>query len=327
MATVVVTGADGFIGTYLTTALLRRGHAVRTLSRAGKLVAPGSTALRYSGLADRESLDRAMAGATAVVHLAGLAHMLKHESATDRSAYTDVNVDGTRNVAEAAARAGIEVAIFSSSVKAVADVSEDVLNEHTVPMPSGVYGISKLQAEQTFRDVAVSAGMRGWILRMPLVIGPGAKGNVLRLIDALRAGRPLPLIGSANARSMIGLNSVSTLVDAIIRSTHVPDVPYFVSDGVDVSTETFMRKAATALGVAPRLLRIPSSLMTAAAYAGDVVEWARGTSPFTRRDLPRLFGSLRVDSRPLRRVLNDPPLNSLDAELQELVAWYRARKH
>lgn len=112
--------------------------------------------------------------------------------------YRKVNVSGTLAVAQAAAAEGVKHVIFTSSVKAIGEAADGMLNDSTEPRPVDAYGRSKLEAERTLQRVAAEEGFLATIVRLPLVYGPGVKGNVVRLLDAVWRGIPLPIGGIRN---------------------------------------------------------------------------------------------------------------------------------
>jgi UDP-glucose 4-epimerase len=107
--------------------------------------------------------------------------------------YRAVNVDGTRALAEAAAAESVRQVIFASSVKAIGEGGDASLSDNSPEKPQDAYGRSKLEAEQLLYEISAREGLPVTILRFPLVYGPGVKGNVRRLFDAIWRGLPLHL--------------------------------------------------------------------------------------------------------------------------------------
>jgi nucleoside-diphosphate-sugar epimerase len=228
---VAVTGASGFIGRWLCTALTARGHEVRALS------------LRQPD----ERLD--LAGAGAVVHLAALVH---RRGATPAS-FRQANVDLTRSVGAAATAAGARL-VFASTVKVHGEESVQALTEASPLAPRDDYSLSKAQAEAELRSIA---GLQYVVLRPPLVYGPHVKANFLMLLKAISAGIPLPLGSVSNRRSFV---YVGNLADAILRCLADPralGATYLVSDGASMSTPALCRAIGAALGRPARLFPFP----------------------------------------------------------------------
>jgi len=170
---VLVTGAEGFIGTELCHQLASAGFTLVKLSRSRVSPANSETAGNefgtegFSGdILDRELLDRALSGVQLVFHLAGIAHV----DGPQQEYLQSVNVEGTANLAAAAAAAGVEKMVYFSSSLALA--AEQDSPEQTA------YGRSKYQAEQSLFAVARNTSLRVTVLRPVNVYGPGMKGNL-----------------------------------------------------------------------------------------------------------------------------------------------------
>jgi uronate dehydrogenase len=150
VARVLITGAGGRIGRVLGARLPSPGWAVRLLD-----VAPqeGGGDVVQADIRDAAAMDSAMAGVSAVVHLAAISHD------ADFRTICDVNIEGTYELFEAARRAGIERFVYASTnhVVGLARPSDGPPPE---PRPDGLYGVSKLFGEALGRLYADRFGMR-----------------------------------------------------------------------------------------------------------------------------------------------------------------------
>jgi UDP-glucose 4-epimerase len=274
-APIVVTGAEGFVGHALCARVSALGMPARIVTRASH----GDLAL-----ADDAVLRRTFAGARAVIHLAGRAHVMSESAARPADAYRLANVVATERVAQAAARAGVESFVFASSVKVNGEATTPgkPFRHDDPPDPQDDYARSKLDAERALGALAGPTTMRVAILRLPLVYGPGVKGNFRRLWDAVAKRRLLPLGAIDNRRSLLGLEN---LVDALLAATQVASGLYLVADTGAVSTPALVRAIAAALGTNARLLPVPLPFL----HAAGLMTGRRGA-------VARLTGSLEVDS-------------------------------
>jgi nucleoside-diphosphate-sugar epimerase len=313
METVLVTGANGFIGRALCGVLAASGRRVRKAVRAPMRSLPDALAVGDIG-ADTD-WRTALEGVSGVVHLAARTHVLRETASDPLAEYRKINVSGTERLARSAAAGGVRRLVFVSSVKVSGECTgERPYAEDDTPRPEDAYGISKWEAEQALSRIAAETGLEVVVLRPPLVYGPGVKGNFLRLMNLVARGVPLPLGAVDNRRSFI---YTGNLAGAIVKALDAPQAAgktYLVSDGEDVSTPDLVRGLARALGVKPRLLSLPlAALGLAAALAGKRAEFAR------------LTGSLQVDSSRIRRELGWDPRYSLARGLEETARWYHAR--
>ena len=300
---VAVTGASGFVGTALCGELHARGFAVRGAVRSvyRSFLDSGVELVAVSNLDAAADWSSALAGVDCVIHCAARAHMMRETEVDALAAYRSVNVDGSRRLAEQAAAAGVRRLVYLSSIKVNGEQTalEAPFLFSDAPEPEDSYGVSKWEAEQVLWAVAANTGMEVVVVRPPLVYGPGAKGNLSRLLKLVRSGLPLPLGAVHNQRSLIGLDN---LVDLLIRCIDHPGVAgrtLLVSDGEDVSTPELLRYMAAGLGCSACLLPVPVPLLRLA-----------GLALRKQAEVDRLVGSLQIDSRYTRELLNwSPPVS------------------
>jgi dihydroflavonol-4-reductase len=153
MARVLVTGASGFLGWHVANLLVERGDSVRALVRSGSRVPELAVDTMTGDLRDPASIERAMSGCSGVFHVAA-DYRLWAKDPTDlyRS-----NVDGTRNVLEAAKKAGLERVVYTSTVGCIgiphAGLGDEDAKISIVEM-TGDYKRSKFMAEQVALEYA-----------------------------------------------------------------------------------------------------------------------------------------------------------------------------
>lgn len=266
--TTLVTGGSGFIGTQLVHSLLARGEEVRVLDHNPAL--PGATSFR-GDLRERDLVERAVEGATLIYHLAA-----EHrDNVQPVSLYDEINVDATRHLAEAAARAGVRTIVFTSSV-AVYGLDVGIPSEDTPPQPFNDYGRTKLEAEQVIRGWADAApGRRAIIVRPSVVFGENNRGNVYNLLDQITRGRFVMVGRGENRKSMA---YVRNLVDFLIYVAGRPDPKpvYNYADKPDLSMNELILFARRLLDQPPPRLRLPYAIGLAAGYAFDLVAAVSG---------------------------------------------------
>src|ERR1700682_2754010 len=147
MKPILVTGASGFLGWHVARALRERGHCVRALVRGGSRVAELDVECVTGDLRDRASLERAVAGCSHVFHVAADYRLW----AKDPGELHRSNVDGARNLLEAAAAAGVERMVYTSTVGCIG-IPQDGIGDEDTPVSlddmAGDYKRSKFLAEQ-----------------------------------------------------------------------------------------------------------------------------------------------------------------------------------
>lgn len=322
----LVTGASGFLGRQFLDALALRGTPARALvSPRGCRELPRASAVVSGDLLDRAALVRACEGVTHVIHLAARVHRARDSAA----AFRRDNVEGTRVLLETAAAAGATHFLFMSSVKAMGEEADGVLDERTPARPSTPYGRSKLEAEEVAVDAGARLGMRIVVVRLPTVYGPGVKGNILRLLDAAKEGRRLPFGAIQNRRSMIfSGTAVEASLAALAWLTGAPVARhvYLASDGRPYSTGEVYAAMCRAMGRAPRLRAVPVPVLLALGRAGDIAGRLVGRSmPIDSAGIARVAGDLEVSCAKLARDTGFRPTIDLDEGMRRTVAWYRDR--
>lgn len=314
---IVVTGAGGFVGRRVCGCLAAGGAAVTAVVREARAAPPGTRAWPAADIAAPVDWGAALDGADAVVHLAAVTHGADLDDTAARERYDAVNVIASRTLAAAAAVQGVSTLVFMSSIKvngertrfAPGDVQR--FGPDDPPLPEDNYGRSKWAAEQALGEVAEQGGMRLVILRPPLVYGPGMKGNLARLLRWVAEGRPLPLAGIENARSLVGVDNLADAVVQGLAAEHAKGV-YTLAD-VEWSTPELVAALAEALGVRARLFRVPLFMMRfAAAMTGRAAL------------VSRLTGSLLVDTARAERELGWRPRRRPADMLAEAARLWRS---
>lgn len=297
---VLVTGANGFIGSHLCRALPAAGHRVRRATRA--------TVGELDAITDWSD---ALAGMDAVVHSAARVHVL-HESVHDPlSAFRSVNVRASENLARQAARAGLKRLVFISTIGVLGNHSDHPFTEGDTPNPSNIYSTTKYEAETRLMQVAKETGLEVVILRPPLVYGPGVKANFLRLMQCVHDGHPLPFRLVRNARDFISVENFCHAVQTVLTQEAARNRTYLVCDGEPVSTPDLITALAGAMHVKPKLLPVPDRMLRWGACALN-----------KERFYHSVCSSLRVDTSRIRRELGWQPVQTLRDGLQQTVDWY-----
>ena len=325
MNRVLVTGAKGFIGTHLVGALRAIGADVTALDLdVSNAVSPGSGVNWIQGdLFDADTLDRALRGADTVIHLVAKTH--DFSAVEDEEEYHRINVIGTRRLLEACRPGGVRHVIYFSSVKAMTEESEGILDETFPPRPTTAYGRTKLAAEEDVRQAGLAKGFRTTTFRLPMVYGPGNKGNVYRMIAAVDRGR-FALIGRGeNRRSMVYVKNVVEATLTVARRRDLPNDVYLVTDGTDYTVRELYEAIARGLGRRPIPFGIPHAVARLLAHLGDAGGRLTGRSlPFNSGALAKLTGDLRFSSERIRREAGFTPAYALQEAIGETVDWYRS---
>jgi nucleoside-diphosphate-sugar epimerase len=258
MNRVLVTGAAGFLGRAVVTALAEDGMIVRAAVRSdpNPPFKADIEVVKHPDLAQPIDWRPLLEGTDIVIHLAGIAHIT---TSLGPDLYDRVNHLATAQAAATAAQRGIRRFVFVSSIRAQSGpASNHALTERDPPTPSDAYGRSKLAAEAA---VALS-GVPFTILRPVLLYGPGVKGNLATLLRAARSPWPLPVKLFGNRRSLLGTKNFISALRFVLSAPQTIGATYVVADpGIPPSIGELIAMMREAQGRRPRLVPIPPALV------------------------------------------------------------------
>ena len=326
--TIFVTGATGAVGPAVVEALVAAGYGVRALVRqpppAGLL--PATVKLVTGDLQDRALLSAAMAGCQAVVHMAGLLHIV-NPPPTLQAAYEEVNVAGTAHLLTAAQAQGVQRVIFFSTIAVYGDGGPHLITEATPARPTTLYGASKLAAEKLVLEARRADGEAlGVVLRLAAVYGTRVKGNYQRLLTALARGRFLPLGRGANARTLVYDRDVAAATLLALQAPAAAGRIYNVTDGTVHTLHEIILAICEALGRRPPRLYLPIAPLRLLAGLLEVTFALVGRqAPIGRATITKYVEEIRVDGSRIQQEVGFTPRYSLAAGWAETVARRQPR--
>src|SRR5678816_4258353 len=219
MATYLVTGGAGFIGSNIVDELLKRGARVRVLDNfsTGREDNVQEFASRVDlirgDVRDEDAVDRAVKGVDYVLHQAALASVPR--SIADPTSNNQVNAQGTLNILLAAKKHGVKRVVYASSSSVYGDSQELPKVESMTPNPKSPYAVAKLAAEYYCRVFGELYGVPTVSLRYFNVFGPRQDPNsqyaavVPRFVTALRNGqRPVVYGDGLQSRDFTFIDNV-----------------------------------------------------------------------------------------------------------------------
>lgn len=311
----LVTGAAGFIGHRLCRQLQKQGIHVKALLRTPRESGPWQdfTAADISESLAPDVMDKI----DTVFHLAGKAHALS-ETRQDEEEYFQINTEGTRRVLEAAQQAGVRRFVFFSSVKAMHEEGPDCLDETFPCRPETPYGKSKLAAERLV--LAGNYVPEPVVLRLSMVYGPAMKGNLPRMIEAVRKGQFPPIPEFGNKRSMVHVEDV---IQAALLAATQPEAigqTYIVTHPQPCSTRQLYEWICEAVNRPVPGWRIPEIALSGLAMMGDAIGRVRRRRFIFDSDaLEKLTGSAWYSSKKLETQLGFHPQHSLRESLRAMI--------
>ncbi|HYH44923.1 MAG TPA: NAD(P)-dependent oxidoreductase [Thermoanaerobaculia bacterium] len=320
---VLVTGGTGFTGKALVRRLIEMGHQVVALDYKEGLktqeIRDWGAEVILGSVTDMDVVRRSVEGAEVVHHVAAA---FREMDVPERH-YYEVNVDGTRNVLQAALDAGVRKVIYCSTCGVHGNVDHPPAGEDAPIRPADYYQRTKWEAEPLAREF-FERGLRTTILRPAAIYGPGDPERFYLIFKRV-AGGSFPMFG--NGRTLYHPLYIDNLIDAFILAMEDgrgDGEAYLIADEQYIEIEDLVRRVGKALGTD---VRIPHYPVWPVIVAGHVVEKACkpfGINPpiFPRRvDWYRQNRAFRIDKA--RKDLGYQPSVGIDEGLRRTAEWYR----
>jgi nucleoside-diphosphate-sugar epimerase len=306
---ICITGASGFIGSSMSNILRNNGQDVFVWKR-------------------RTPFD--FGRASIIVHFAGKVHQPRNSVQNTIEAFRKVNRDLTMEIALHAVKKEIKKFIFISTVKVVGE-KPGHYDISSPCCPSDPYGISKLEAESGLRKIFSSQSKSTCvILRLPMVYGPGNKGNMLSLLSMSKKKIPLPLASVKSKRSMISVMNVCDAILTVINDTiqqRATVQTYFLNDGKDMTSaelySAIFREMNNRRGVFPIHGGFFQFIRKTAAVLNQIIEKKVTSIPDI---VSRLFDEYRFSSLEFKEDYSWTPPVSIEQGIRETVDWYLSEK-
>lgn len=322
---VLVTGANGFVGAMLCRKLLELKYEVYGLVRetSDLSLLQNLPVVKITGsLQDPESMRKAVQGIHTIYHVAAAV-----SDWGDLPWFRKNNVEGTRNLLDAAVEADVKRFVFISTAAVHAFLGGKNINEDAPQSPNPFpYCISKQEAErlviQYHRDKMIDIT----IIRPGDVFGPGDRTSLLKMKDMLLQGRMLYLNGG---KSLGAFTYVENLCDGIILAGTSPRAvgrSYIITDGYMLSWREYFQKLTRELDLPEPKISIPAWL---AMFLAVTLESIHHIFRIKKRPLVTkyLVAHLRKDFhfsiQKARKELGFTPNIGVDEAIRRTAKWFR----
>ncbi len=307
--TKLITGASGFIGSRLASVrdrlFVRKGSSV-----AGEVI---------GDLLDSRTVRLACEGIDTVFHCAGYAHSFSALNKEIAVRHWTINFEGTRNLVEAAGKAGVKRFVFLSSVKAMAEPGAICADENWPGEPLTAYGQAKRAAEVAVLAAGERYDMHVVNLRLAMVYGSGGRGNLERMGRLVRRGLFPPLPETGNHRSLVHVDDVVAAMRLVADDDRANGRTYIVAAQEAPSGRELYDALRNAFGMERCTWAVLESALRRAARIGDGLEAVlRRRLPLDSEALERLLGSAWYSSARIERELGWRARISLVEGLREM---------
>ena len=257
MSTVLVTGATGFLGEHLCRVLVERGHTVRGLARSRSAVLSEIGVEHVRGdVLDGPELDRALAGTTAVFHLAGAVS----RDPDDAQRMMRLHVDGTRRVLERMAAAKIQKMVLASTSGTIGVSKDEEILDENAPYAEEIvagwpYYASKIYQERLAFEHGERLGIDVIAVNPSLLLGPGDRrlsstGDVRKFIK-----RKIPVVPDGGINFVDARDAAEATAAALEKGR--PGQRYLLG-GPNWTMKEFFARLGRISNVAPPRLKLPA---------------------------------------------------------------------
>ena len=248
---IAITGGTGFVGRHLARRLGDSGHEVVLIARGTnrrdpRIYGAAHTTFFAADLSSKNELERAFAGCDAVMHCAGINREI------DTQTYHNVHIEGTRNVCDAAKRAGVRKIIMLSFLRAR-------------PNCGSAYHESKFAAEEIVR----AAGLDCTVFKAGVIYGLG--DHMLdHLSHALYTFPIFALVGmKQHAVRPLAVEDLIELIDVAISDVRLARETVFVTGPDEMMFPDLVRRVAGVIGKKPLMFRAPLAFHYALAWIAE----------------------------------------------------------
>lgn len=318
--TVLVTGANGFIGSRVCRLLVASGYAIRIICRQTSdlsLIEDIPYAKVIADITDPNTLAPAVSGVDYIIHLAGLV------KAKTEAAFFRVNQYGTLCLLNVVKNNNLDLKKFVlvSSVAASGPASDTPRKESDPPAPITTYGRSKLageEATQPFHDLIPIT-----VVRPPAVYGPGDQA-ILTVFDVVNKRLRPYMAGGNNRVQMVYVDDLARGIKAAMESDRSAGETYFIADAQSYSTREMMDIIGRLLDKKGIGVTIPMPMLHVIAFFSETFFKIIGRAPmFSRQKVRDLTTDWRLDVSKARDHLDFETEVDFPEGARITIEWYR----
>lgn len=332
---VLVTGGSGFVGANLVTALLDRGHQVRSFDRApSPLPAHPRLQVVQGDICDKETVAATVDGIDTVFHTAAIIELMGGASVTAeyRERSFAINVGGTENLVHAAQAAGVKRFVYTASNSVVMGGQRIAGGDETLPYTTrfaDLYTETKVVAERFVLSQNGVSGMFTCAIRPSGIWGRGDQTMFRKLFEKVVAGEVKVLVGSRHAR--LDNSYVHNLIHGfILAGEHLvpggtaPGQAYFINDDDPVNMFEFARPVVEACGQHWPRLRVSGALVRSVMLVWQRLHFRFGLPqpPLEPLAVERLYLDNYFSVAKAQRDLGYRPLFTTEQAMAECLPYY-----
>ncbi|MBI4167930.1 MAG: NAD-dependent epimerase/dehydratase family protein [Candidatus Aenigmarchaeota archaeon] len=306
---ILITGADGNLGSYVSQLFSKKGLKTRLMSRGGMKKLRNSEVVQ-ADILDKYSLTKTFEGVKTVVHLAATLDFGKSPKEMMK-----INYEGTKNVLDAALAAGTTKFVYASSVAVYGFNPELPVSENFVLKARDSYGLSKIKSEEVIKK----SGIGYTFLRPTVIYGAGFETGFKTIANLIRSGR-MKIIGDGENR--LHFVHVKDCANAFyLAATKKPFDEAFNIGGPEVITQKeAFALVSEFLGVAPPNEHVNKRIAVWGAKINYIIKKLQGKDPHVLERYIKVLSSDRYyDTSKAKKALGYRPAVGYREGIKEVV--------
>lgn len=320
MKKVLVTGANGFVGSNLCKELINHSYIVRAMHREGSDSNLEDLKVEKvaADLLDITSLEKAMEGVEIVFHIAALFRQAKNPD----SVYYDINVTGVKNVFEAAIKSGVKKIIHCSTVGVHSHIPNPPADEDEDYRPGDIYQETKCEGEKLALSYFKSGKIAGAIVRPAMIWGPGDE-RTLKLFKGI-AAKTMPLISGNTFVHWILVTDLAKAFRLAAEKDLSAGEIFIIAGKEAVPIRRLFSVIAKTFNTLPPRFALPAWPFQMLGSLCEIICKPFGIEPPIYRRRVDFFTKTRwFDSTKANKMLGFQPENSFEDEVKLIAKWYK----
>lgn len=325
---VLITGGNGFIGSYLVEELISKGYKVRCLVRKNsrldyikKHLDKKKIELAFGDITDKNSLDKALKNIDIVYHMAAIAG----KQNISEEEYWRVNYQGTVDLANLSAKHKVKKFIYCSSVGVMGNIEKIPADENSPYNPTNTYEKTKMEAEKYILKLVKERRFPAVIIRPAIVYGPRNISNMTRMFKAIKEGGwKFFVVGSGN--NYWHMTYVSDVARGFILADKSPKAigEIFIIAGKKPVTMNELTTTTAQILKVNRPKRLPYWLAMSAAYCFLIPKKIFNIKvPIEPSGVKFLTNHRAYSIKKAEKILGYKPHIDLQTGLQKTLDWYQ----